>query len=126
MFRKFVIPRYEMLYAGKASRFMHSELLRCEHLRIARDMLHISDFHGAGAERLTLSEMYEVMGHNFWAQLTPHELIYLSPVEIAERIKVMAGSGAGTVQIYPGRGTPDRQMEAAISAAQKECLGGPR
>jgi hypothetical protein len=38
----------------------------------------------------------------------------------------MAGSGAGTVQIYPGRGTPDRQMEAAISAAQKECLGGPR
>jgi len=126
MFRRFVIPRYEKIYAGKTSRFMHSELLRREHLRITRDMLHISDFHGAGAEKLTLSEMHEVMGNNFWAQVTPHELIYLTPADLAERIKVMANSGAHTVQLYPGRGTPDRQMGAAIAALQKECLGGPR
>lgn len=125
MFREFVIPCYQKLYEGKTSRFMHSELLRREHLQMARDLLHITDFHGAGAENLTLAEMYEVMGHNFWAQLTPHELITLTPAEIAESIKTMANSGAGKVQIYPGRGTPDRQMEAAIAALQKECRGGP-
>ena len=38
----------------------------------------------------------------------------------------MANSGAHTVQLYPGRGTPDPQMEAAIATVQKECTGGPR
>lgn len=126
MFRAHVIPYYEKTYAGKTSRFMHSELLRHEHLRIARDALGITEFHGAGAEKLTLAEMYDVMGHDFWAQLTPQELVELTPARIAERIKVLAGCGAGTVQLYPGRGTPERNMEAAIAAAERWCTGGPR
>ena len=125
MFRRFVIPRYQKMYAGKTSRFMHSELLRREHLQITRDLLDITDFHGAGCEKLTFAEMHEVMGEKFWTQVTPHEMIYLTPAELADRIKVMANCGAWRVQIYPGRGTPDRQMEAALAALQKECRGGP-
>lgn len=126
VFRTFVIPCYEKIFARKTSRFLHSELLRCEHLRIARDILAITDFHGAGAENLTLSEMHEVMGHDFWAQLTPHELFVSTPAQIRDRIKVLAGSAAGTVQLYPGRGTPDENMRAAIATLQQECTGGPR
>ena len=126
MFREFVVPYYRAIYTGKTQRFMHSELLRVEHLRVAKDMLDITDFHGAGAENLTLAEMREVMGHAFWAQLTPHELIELAPPQIEERIKEFAGSGAGTVQLYPGRGTPDRNLDIAINACRRECAGGPR
>ena len=125
MFRRFVIPFYQKIFADKTERFLHSELIRYEHLRIARDLLDITDFHGAGAEKLTLSEMYKVMGHKFWTQLTPHELYASTPEQIRERIKEFAGSGCGTVQLYPGRGTPERNMEAAIAAVRQECPGGP-
>lgn len=125
MFREFVIPRYERIYAGKTSRFMHSELLRAEHLRIARDLLQITSFHGAGSKNLTLQEQYDIMGHDFWAQVTPQELHEFSPEAISERIKEFANCGASYVQLYPGRGTPERNMEAAISAARNECAGGP-
>ena len=125
MYRDFVLPRYERLYAGKTSRFMHSELLRAEHLRMARDILQITSFHGAGSKNLTLQEQYDIMGHDFWAQVTPQELQELSPQSLAERIKEFANCGASYVQLYPGRGTSERNMEAAISAARQECAGGP-
>ena len=124
MFREFVVPRYEHIYAGKTSRFMHSELLRAEHLRIARDLLQITSFHGAGSRNLTLREQYDIMGHDFWTQVTPQELLDLSPQAIGELIKEFANCGAAHVQLYPGRGTPDRNMEAAIAAAERECSGG--
>ena len=37
MYRDLVAPLYRRLYADNERRFMHSELLRAEHLRIARD-----------------------------------------------------------------------------------------
>jgi len=124
-FREFAVPCYLRLYAGHTSRFMHSELLRAEHLRIARDEVGITEFHGAGCVNVSLEDMHAIMGHAFWAQLTPVELLELSPSAIDERIREFAQSGAAYVQIYPGRGTPQRNMEAAIAAAQRECLGGP-
>ncbi|MFW5867234.1 MAG: uroporphyrinogen decarboxylase family protein, partial [Armatimonadota bacterium] len=75
MFREFAVPCYARLYADNERRFMHSELLRAPHLRIARDELGITDFHGAGCELLTLEEMREIMGHAFWTQLTPQEML---------------------------------------------------
>jgi len=48
----------------------------------------------------------------------------LSPHQIDERIKEFADSGCGYVQLYPGRGTPDRNMDAAIAACRRECTGG--
>jgi len=126
MFREFVAPCYERVYAGASHRFMHSELLNVEHLRIAREELRINYYHGAGAEKLTLEEMHEVMGQDFCVQITPQEIIDLSPSQIAERIRVLAGSGADTVQIYPGRLTPPEHLEAAIEAARRECAGGPK
>ena len=125
MFREFVVPVYQQLYADEGRRFMHSELLRAEHLRIARDEVGVTEFHGAGCELLTLDEMYDIMGNAFWAQLTPREMLELSPAQIDDRIREFAQSGAAYVQLYPGRDTPDRNMEAAISSAQKHCLGGP-
>jgi hypothetical protein len=125
MFREFAIPCYERLYAGKQSRFMHSELLRAEHLRLARDLLGLTDFHGAGCKYLTLREMYDIMGNRFWTQLTPQEMQELSPAALAERIRELAGSGAAHVQLYPGRGTPPQNMAAAIAAVSRECPGGP-
>ena len=103
---------------------MHSELLRAEHLRIAKDALKITSFHGAGCLNLTLAEMHEIMGHDFWTQLTPQELLELSPQAIADKVKEYAHSGCGYVQLYPGRGTPDANMRAAIAAAERECDGG--
>ena len=125
MFREFAVPCYQRLYGDQQSRFMHSELLRSEHLRIARDEVGITEFHGAGCVNVTLQEMHDIMGERFWAQLTPQEMLELSPAQIGERIREFAQSGAGYVQLYPGRGTPDRNMEAAIAAAQRECPGGP-
>ncbi len=125
MFHDLAVPCYQRLYAGKRTRFMHSELLRAEHLRIARDLLDITEFHGAGCKNLTLQEMHEIMGNNFWAQVTPQEMLELSPADISERIRELAQSGAAYVQIYPGRGTPARNMDAAIAAAHMECTGGP-
>ena len=29
------------------------------------------------------------------------------------------------VQLYPGRGTPEANMDAAIAAVRRECAGGP-
>jgi len=124
MFRRFVIPQYERIYAGRSSRYMHSELLRAEHLRIAKDLLQITCFHGAGCKNLTPAEMHEIMGHDFWTQITPQELLELSPRTIADKVKQYAQSGCAYVQIYPGRGTPDANMEAAIAAAERECTGG--
>ena len=124
MFRRLVIPQYERVYAGRNDRFMHSELLRAEHLRLAKDILMITCFHGAGCENLTLGEMHEIMGHDFWTQLTPQELMELSPEEISEKVKSYAHSGCGYVQLYPGRRTPDANMEAAIAALERECAGG--
>jgi uroporphyrinogen decarboxylase-like protein len=124
MYRRFAIPRYERVYAGRSDRFMHSELLRAEHLRLAKDLLGITCFHGAGCENLTLAEMCAIMGHDFWTQLTPQELCELSPHAITEKVKEYAHSGAGYVQLYPGRGTPDAHMRAAIAAAEAECTGG--
>lgn len=125
MFEEFVIPVYQRLYADQTSRFMHSELLRADHLRIARDELGITDFHGAGCEHLTLEEMRDTVGEQFWTQLTPQEMLEFTPAQIDERIREFAECGARYVQLYPGRGTPDRNMEAAIASAQKYCAGGP-
>lgn len=124
-FREFVIPVYARVYEGKTARFLHSELLRHEHLRIARDMLGITEFHGAGAELLTPAEMHEVMGPAFWTQVTPYELRFLTPVQLADLIAQYAQSGAGWVQLYPDRTTPDANLEAAIAACERECRGGP-
>jgi len=126
MFREFIIPHYRRVYEGASRIYMHSELLTVEHLRIVRDELGFDEFHGAGTEKVTFAEMYEVLGHNFWVQLTPHELAHLSPAQIRERIKVLANSKAMAVQIYPGRLTPPENMEAAIDACRRECPGGPR
>jgi len=126
LYRRFAIPQYERIYARRSSRFMHSELLRAEHLRMAKDLLGIPSFHGAGCKNLTLAEMHEVMGNDFWTQITPQELLELSPQALAEKVKVYAHSGCAYVQLYPGRRTPDANMEAAIAAAQRECSGGAR
>ena len=125
MFREFALPVYERLYAGNQSRFMHSELLRAEHLRIAREELGITVFHGAGCELLTLEEMHEIMGEHFWTQLTPQEMLEFTPAQIDERIAEFAQCGCSHVQLYPGRGTPEDNMEAAIESAQRHCPGGP-
>ncbi len=125
MFREHVVPVYQRLYADQPSRFMHSELLRAEHLKIARDELGVTDFHGAGCELLTLEEMHDIMGEQFWTQLTPREMLELTPEQIDERIREFAECGGRLVQLYPGRLTPDRNMDAAIAAAQKHCPGGP-
>lgn len=125
MYREFAVPCYARLYADNERRFMHSELLRAEHLRIARDELGITEFHGAGCVLLTLAEMREIMGERFWTQVTPQELLELSPAKLAERIREFASSGASYVQLYPGRGTPEAHLEAAIEACQRECPGGP-
>jgi hypothetical protein len=125
MYREFAVPCYRRLYEGHEERFMHSELLRAEHLRIARDEVGVTEFHGAGCKNVTLQEMHDIMGERFWAQLTPQEMLELSPAAIGERIREFAQSGCAYVQLYPGRGTPERNMEAAIAAAQRECPGGP-
>ena len=125
MYREFAVPCYLRLYAGHEQRFMHSELLRAEHLRIARDEVGITEFHGAGCVNLTLQEMRDIMGERFWTQLTPQEMLEFTPGQIDERIREFAGCGCSYVQLYPGRGTPDRNMEAAIAACQRECAGGP-
>lgn len=125
MYREFAVPCYRRMYEGKKYRFMHSELLRAEHLRIARDLLQITSYHGAGAKNLTLAEMHEIMGNDFWVQLTPQEMRELSPHEIDEKIREFANCGAAYVQVYPGRDTTDKNMEVAISALRRECNGGP-
>ena len=125
MFREFAVPCYERLYSGKRTRFMHSELLRAEHLRIARGELGITQFHGAGCKNLTLREMRDIMGPNFWTQLTPQEMSEFSPATITERIKELAQSGCAHVQLYPGRNTPECNMDAAIRACMDHCPGGP-
>ncbi len=125
MYREFAVPCYRRMYEGKKSRFMHSELLRAEHLRIARDLLQITSYHGAGAKNLTLAEMREIMGNDFWVQLTPQEMREFSPGEIDEKIRKFSSCGAAYVQIYPGRDTTDKNMEAAIAALKRECKGGP-
>ena len=124
MYRELAVPCYERIYAGRSSRSMHSELLRAEHLRIAKDLLQITSFHGAGCENLTLAEMHDIMGNAFWTQLTPREMLEFSPARIDERIREFADRAAAYVQLYPGRDTPDRNMEAAIAAVQRECPGG--
>ncbi|OGV69239.1 MAG: hypothetical protein A3K19_13550 [Lentisphaerae bacterium RIFOXYB12_FULL_65_16] len=125
MYREFAVPCYLKLHAGQKSRFMHSELLRAEHLRIARDEVGITMFHGAGCKNLTLKEMCDIMGERFWTQLTPQEMLEMSPAQIDERICEFAQCGCAYVQLYPGRNTPERNMVAAIAAAQRECRGGP-
>jgi len=126
MFREFVMPCYRRVYDGASRIYMHSELLNVEHLRIIRDDIGLDEFHGAAHANLSFADMREVLGRNFWVQLTPHELAHLSPGQIRERIKVLANSGAMAVQIYPGRLTPPENMEAAIEACREECPGGPR
>ncbi len=125
MFREFIVPRYQRLYAGQRTRFMHSELLRVEHLRICRDEVGITEFHGAGCKLLTNAEMYEVMGERFWTQLTPQEMAELTPAQIDERLRELAHCGCSYVQLYPGRDTPAANLDAAIAAVQRECPGGP-
>lgn len=125
LYRAFAVPAYLRLYGNNDRRFMHSELLGAEHLRIARDEVDITEFHGAGCVNLTLAQLHEIMGTRFWTQLTPQEMLELSPMEISEKVKAFAGSGCAYVQIYPGRGTPVRNMDAAVSSCQRECLGGP-
>jgi hypothetical protein len=125
MYREFALPCYERLYGANENRFMHSELLRAEHLRISREELGVTMFHGAGCMLLTLAEMYAIMGENFWTQLTPQELLEMSPRQIDERIREFAGCGCSYVQLYPGRGTPEANMDAAVAACRRECPGGP-
>ncbi len=125
MYRRFLVPAYQRLYAENERRFMHSELLRAEHLRLSRDEIGITEFHGAGCKLLTLQEMHEIMGHRFWTQLTPQEMLELTPAQIDERVTELANCGAGWLQLYPGRGTPDANMEAALAATVRECTGGP-
>lgn len=125
MFRRFAVPCYQRLYAAHGRRYMHSELLRAEHLRIASDEVGITEFHGAGCKNLTLEQMQQIMGSAFWTQVTPQELQELTPRALADLIKTYASSGCSHVQLYPGRATPPQNMEAAIAAAQRECPGGP-
>ena len=125
MYREFAVPFYQRLYAGNEHRFMHSELLRAPHLRIAKEEAGVTEFHGAGSVHLTLKEQYNIMGERFWTQLIPQEMLELSPAQIRERIREFADSGCMCVQLDPGRGTPERNMEAAISACHDLCPGGP-
>ncbi|MFH1477290.1 MAG: hypothetical protein ABIH24_07355 [Verrucomicrobiota bacterium] len=124
MYREFAVPCYRRLYAANTTRFMHSELLCAEHLIIARDEVGITEFHGAGCKNVTLQEMHSIMGQRFWTQLTPQEMLGLTPHQIGERIKEFVDSGCGYIQLYPGRGTPERNMAAAIEACRRECTGG--
>lgn len=124
MFQQFAVPAYERLHGANTTRFMHSELLRADHLRIAREELRITDFHGAGSKHLTLQEQYDIMGEDFWTQITPQEMLELSPAQLGETIKEYANCGCHCVQLYPGRGTPDANMAAAIAACERECAGG--
>lgn len=124
MYREFAVPCYQRLYGTNQVRFMHSELLRAEHLAIAKGELAITDFHGAGCVNLTLAEMNKIMGARFWTQLTPQEMLEMTPAQIDERIKEFAHCGCWRVQLYPGRGTPEANMDAAIAACQRECAGG--
>ncbi len=124
-FRELVIPRYQRLYGASTNRFLHSELLRAEHLRLCRDELGITMFHGAGAKLLTPAEMTAVMGERWWAQVTPQELAELSPAALDELVTRYAHCGCSYVQLYPGRDTPDASLTAAIAACQRECAGGP-
>ncbi|MBI2299188.1 MAG: hypothetical protein HYU66_09655 [Armatimonadetes bacterium] len=125
MYRAFAVPCYRRLYADQTARFMHSELLRADHLRIARDELGITEFHGAGCKLLTNAEMHATMGDRFWTQVTPQELLELTPAQLDERVRELAGCGCGWVQLYPGRATPPRNLEAGIEACRRECAGGP-
>lgn len=125
MYRRFAIPRYGRIYTGRSDRFMHSELLRADHLRLARDLLDITCFHGAGCENLTLAEMHDIMGEHFWTQITPQELLELSPAQLDEKVTEYANCGCAWVQLYPGRDVPDANMDAAIAALERECAGGP-
>lgn len=126
MFREFLVPRYERLYSGKHTRFMHSELLHAEHLRIARDELAITEFHGAECRNLTLRQMHDIMGSRFWTQLGPQQMLEMSPAAINDRVKEFAESGCMCVQLYPGRVTPPANMDAAIAACDRYCIGGER
>lgn len=123
LFRKFAVPYYLKLYTGE-SRFMHSELLRAEHLRICRDEVGVTMFHGAGCKLLTLAEMHEIMGENFWTQITPQEMSEWTPAQLEECVKLYANCGCRYVQLYPGRNVPDANIDAAIAACQRECAGG--
>jgi hypothetical protein len=71
-----------------------------------------------GAHRL-LERIVEAEEHiaRFAAELTPDR--------IRERLRVFAGSGCKCVQLYPGRGTPARNLETAIAACREFCPGGP-
>ncbi|MCC7492686.1 MAG: hypothetical protein IT204_10080 [Fimbriimonadaceae bacterium] len=124
-FRELVVPRYQRLYGDSPQRFLHSELLRAEHLRIGRDELGITMFHGAGAKLLTPAEMTAVMGERWWAQVTPQELAEWSPAALDELVSRYAQAGCSYVQLYPGRDTPEQSLAAAIAACQRECAGGP-
>ncbi len=124
MYRRFAIPQYERIYGDRSDRFMHSELLRAEHLRMAKDLLGITCFHGAGCKNLTPAEMRAIMGHDFWVELTPQELLEWSPSAICGRLEEYAHCGARYVQLYPGRGTPDANMHAAIATLERQCTGG--
>jgi hypothetical protein len=126
MYRRFLVPCYQRLYAGNERRFLHSELLRAEHLLLSRDEVGITEFHGAGCKLLKLQAMYRIMGHRFWTQLTPQEMLELTPGQISDRVSELANCGAGWFQLYPGRNTPEANLEAALAAAQRECPGGPR
>ncbi len=125
MYRTFAVPCYRRLYGASSTRFMHSELLRAEHLRLARGEVEITEFHGAGSVNLTLAEQYQIMGEQFWTQLTPQEMLELSPAAIRERLRAFADCGCKCVQLYPGRGTPTDHMTAAIEACRDLCPGGP-
>lgn len=125
LYREFAVPCYRRLHRDQTTRFMHSELLRAAHLRIARDEVGITDFHGAGCKHLTLQEMHEIMGERFWTQVTPQELAELSPAQLDEKIREYAGCGCHCVQLYPGRNVPAANMDAAIAACERECAGGP-
>lgn len=81
--------------------------------------------HGAEAKNLTTTEMYQIMGHNFWVQITPKQMKEFTKYQLEEKIKEFANCGAEYVQIYPGRDTPDINMETAITTLKKECKGGP-
>lgn len=101
LFGEFVVPYWERIYSGlqATERYLHSELLRKEHLHFLKD-LHIKSYDPSADQYVTPEMLREYCPCEFTLRIQSWEIDNLSADELVERYIYLQKMEPGSVSFY--------------------------
>lgn len=122
MWPKFVLPYYEQIFQklGAEQRFLHTELVRREHLPLLRE-LNLDGVNFAENDYIDIVDVQKELPGVFfgWHIKTVSEMLQGSPELIRRRYREIAAAGVQKVYCELAVRTPHRNIKAFLATAEE-------